>query len=76
MENKYVYKGQDITTDVIMKIEKITRLIAEQKDCDFEKAYRDFLGSKTYTALQNTESLMWAESEEFIVDEYYRERQN
>jgi hypothetical protein len=33
MENKYVYKGQDITTDVIMKIEKITRLIAERESC-------------------------------------------
>jgi hypothetical protein len=29
-----------------MKIEKITRLIAEQEDCDFEKAYRDFWTQK------------------------------
>jgi len=29
--------------------------------------------TKTYAALQNTTSVMWAESAEFIVDEYYRE---
>jgi hypothetical protein len=76
MENKYIYKGQDITIDVVMKIEKITRLIAEQESCDFDKAYCAFLESKTYASLQNTESLMWAESEEFIVDEYYKEHEN
>ena len=43
MKNKYVYRGQDITTDV------------------------------TYAALQKTESVMWAESAEFIADEYFRE---
>ena len=73
MKNKYVYRGQDITTDVIMKIEHVTHLIAEKKSCDFEQAYRDFVLSKTYAALQKTESVMWAESAEFIVDEYFRE---
>ena len=73
MKNKYVYRGQDITTDVIMKIEHVARLIAEKNSCDFERAYGGFIESKTYTALQNTESVMWAESAEFIVDEYIRE---
>jgi hypothetical protein len=73
MENKYVYNGQDITTDIVMKIEHVVNLIADRQSRDFDKTYRDFLGSETYAALQNTESLMWAESAEFIVDEYYRE---
>ena len=73
MENKYVYRGQDITTDVIMKIEHVAHLIAEKKSCAFEQAYRDFIVSKTYAALQKTESVMWAESAEFIVGEYFRE---
>ena len=29
----------------------------------------------TYAALQKTESLLWAESAEFIVGEYYREKE-
>ena len=73
MYNKYIYRGQDITTDVVMKIEHVVHLIAEKKSCDFEQTYRDFIMSKTYAALQKTESVMWAESAEFIVDEYFRE---
>jgi hypothetical protein len=73
MKNKYIYRGQDITTDVVMKIEQVAHLVAEKKSCDFENAYHDFIESKAYAALQNTESVMWAESAEFIVDEYFRE---
>ena len=73
MENKYIYRGQDITTDVVMKIEHVVYLIAEKKSCDFERAYHDFIESKAYAALQKTESVMWAESAEFIVDEYFGE---
>jgi hypothetical protein len=73
MEDNFVYKGQDITTDVIMKIENAVSLIAERRSADFDKAYLDFLHSNAYAALQNPESLMWAESAEFIADEYERE---
>ena len=73
MVNKYIYRGQDVTTDIVMKIEHVVHLIAEKNSCDFESAYHDFIDSKTYAALQKTESVMWAESAEFIVDEYYRE---
>lgn len=73
MVNKYVYRDEDITLDVIMKIEKIIRLIAKREHRSFDNCYADFAESRTYQALQNTETLMWAESAEFIVDEYYRE---
>ncbi|MDR2179003.1 MAG: hypothetical protein LBP21_01720 [Synergistaceae bacterium] len=74
MENKYIYNEQDITTDIIMKIENIVTLVAERQSGDFDKAYRDFLESKAYYALRNPESLMWAESAEFIADTYCEER--
>jgi hypothetical protein len=74
MENKYVYNEQDITMDIIMKIENVVNLIAARRAEDFEKAYCDFMESKAYTALRTPESLMWAESSEFIADEYYAER--
>ncbi|MDR2590521.1 MAG: hypothetical protein LBC71_06010 [Oscillospiraceae bacterium] len=76
MNNIYVYKGQDITIDVILKIEHVVRLIAEKKSRDFDDCYNDFICSKTYIALQNTNSVMWAESAQFIVDEYFREIDN
>jgi hypothetical protein len=74
MQTKYLYKGQDITTDILFKIEHIVSVIAEKEKILFEKAYLDFLNSNVYKILQRTSSLMWAENTEFIVDEYYREK--
>jgi len=76
MENRYVYKGQDITLDVIMKIEHITRIIAVIENCSFDDCYEALIKSKTYAALQNTNSTMWAESAEFVADEYFREKES
>jgi ssRNA-specific RNase YbeY (16S rRNA maturation enzyme) len=74
MENKYVYKDQDITIDVLMKIEDVVNKIAQKESKQFDEVYLNFLDSKTYRALQNTNSLLWQESAEFIIDDYYRER--
>ena len=73
MGSRYVYKGQDITLDIIMKIENITRIIAAKKRLDFDDCYKGFIDSRTYAALQNTNSAMWSESAEFIADEFFRE---
>ncbi|MDR2608042.1 MAG: hypothetical protein LBC57_06580 [Treponema sp.] len=73
MENRYVYKDQDISVDVLMKIEDVVTKIAARESKNFDTTYDDFLNSKTYRVLQNTNTLLWAESAEFIVDEYYRE---
>jgi len=75
MQAKYFYKEQDITTDIMFKIEHIVSIIAEKEKNSFEVAYQNFLNSNTYKILQKTSSLMWAESAEFIVDEYYREKE-
>jgi hypothetical protein len=74
MHTKYIYKEQDITTDILFKIEDIVSIIAEKENISFEKAYLNFLNSNVYKVLQRTSSLMWAESAGFIVDEYYREK--
>jgi hypothetical protein len=70
MDTKYSYKGQDITTDMMFKIEQIVHVLAERDNKDFDTAFAEFLASKTYRMLQNTKNLFWAESSEFIVDEY------
>jgi len=74
METKYTYKGQDITTDMMFKIEQIVSIVAERENKEFDVIFADFLASNTYAALQKTDNLLWAESSEFIADEYDREK--
>jgi len=73
METKYTYKGQDITTDMMFKIERIVHILSERENKDFDAVFAEFLDSKTYKILQQTDNLLWAESSEFIADEYDRE---
>lgn len=74
MLNLYQYKGEDITLDIIMKIEHVVRLIEEKTGRDFDECLYDFYKTKVYEALKQPNSLMWSESAEFIVDEYFREK--
>lgn len=74
MKNIYLYKGQDITLDILMKIEHVVRILSETTNKAFDDCLYDFYQSKVYEALRKTNSLMWSESAEFIVDEYYREK--
>ena len=74
MKTKYTYKEQDITIDLMFKIEHIVNIIAKRENKDFDTVFADFLASNTYSVLQQTDNLLWAESSEFIVDEYNREK--
>ena len=74
MNGKYIFKGEDITTDVLFKIEHISNILAERENIIFDKAYEAFISSNTYTTLKRTDNLYWAESAEFLADEYYREK--
>ena len=73
MIQKYLYNDEDITLDIIMKIEKVVRILCERTGKQFEEILAELYKSNTYKALQNTKSTMWAESSEFIVDELFRE---
>ncbi len=73
MEAKYFYKGQDITIDLMFKIEHVVNILSEREGKDFDTMLAEFLASKTYETLQKTDNLLWAESSEFIADEYGRE---
>ena len=72
MNKKYVYRGQDITLDVYEKIKATVELLAEKENLPFEDAYLKFATSPVYVALQNTETVLWYESPQYLVDEYYR----
>ena len=74
MKNKYIFKGQDITTDILFKIEQIASILAEKENLSFDDAYAAFVFSNTYNILKRVDNLYWAENVEFIVDEYYREQ--
>lgn len=69
----YIWNNQDITLDILMKIEHVVRILSEKlkKPCDEELSL--LYKSRTFQALKNTQSEMWAESAEFIEDEFERE---
>ncbi len=69
----YIYKNQDITIDILMKTENVVRIISEKLREPFDEVLKKFYNSKTFKSLKNTESEMWAESAEFIADEFERE---
>jgi hypothetical protein len=76
MTTKYTYNGEDITIDMMFKIEHIVNILAERENKDFDTVFAEFVASSTYHNLQQTNTLLWAESSEYIVDEYNREIKN
>jgi len=75
VSGEYLYKGRNLTALILTKTEHVVSLIATQESVPFERAYRGFVDSKTFQNLQNTQTLLWGESAEFIVDDYYLEVQ-
>ena len=69
----YSFNNQDITIDILMKMEEVTRILTELLKKPFDEVLGMFYASKTFKALKNTESCMWAESSQFIADEFLRE---
>jgi hypothetical protein len=76
MTTKYTYNGEDITIDMMFKIEHIVNILAERENKDFDTVFAEFVASGTYQNLQQTNNLLWAESSEYIADEYNREIKN
>lgn len=75
LTSKYVYKGMDLTLDIYEKLHHVVELIAAKKKITFDEAYLLFTKSHTYWCLTTPVTAMWGESDEFIVDEFYRENQ-
>jgi hypothetical protein len=75
IKGKYIFKDKDISFAVIGKIEQVVNLLAEKENIAFDMMYANFLESNTYQVLQETRSLLWYENAEFLVDEYYREKE-
>ena len=76
VRDEYFYKGQNLTALILMKIEQTVGIIAEKESRLFKECYRDFLLSRAYRNLTDTDTLLWGESAEFIVDDYQWEKNN
>ena len=72
----YSYNEKDHSFFIVFKIKQTLVLIAQKEKRPFDEVYTEFLESNVYRAIQDTRSLMWYENAEFIVDEYYREKNN
>lgn len=70
---QYMFHNQDITIDILLKIEQVVRILSETFKKPFDEMLKLFYKSKTFQSLKNTQSEMWAESAEFIADEFERE---
>ena len=75
MKAKYVFKGKNITTLVILKIDKVVSLLAFKLNLDYYTALDVFYKSRVYEAMIDTKNILWAESAEFVVDELMREKE-
>lgn len=74
MGSKYFYHEIDITLDVYEKICSVIEMMAEKENKSFDECYLLFSSSEVYELLQIEESLMWSESAEYLLDEYYRRK--
>lgn len=68
----FVYNNQDITIDILMKIEEVVRILSEKLKKSFDETLGVFYGSRTFKSLKNPQSEMWAESAQFIADDFLR----
>ena len=71
METIYTFNGKDITMNICVQIRAVVKIIQKELNLPFEEATGLFYNSQTYKTLQNTENALWAESPEYIADQYF-----
>lgn len=70
----YTFNGKDITMNVCIQIRGAIKVLQKYYDVTFEEAAVKFYHSETYKTLQETENGLWAESVEYIADQYFEEQ--
>ena len=71
----YTFKGRNITMNVCIQIRAVVKVIMNRKDVTFEEAMMMFYHSQTYKILKDTENGLWAESAEYIADQFFEEKE-
>jgi len=69
---RYIYHGQDVTLCVLVQIENVVRILAEREGCAFDEMLARFYDSRTFRNLTNPDSTLWAESADYIADDFAR----
>ena len=69
---EYFYKGQDVTICVLIQIENVVRILAERECISFDEMLGRFYKSRTYRNLINPDCTLWAESADYIADDFGR----
>lgn len=70
----YTFHEKDITMNVCIQIRAVINVIMDKNNIPFEDAMIQFYYSDTYKTLQNTENGLWAESPEYIADQFFEEK--
>lgn len=69
---EYIYKGQDVSICVLIQIENVVRILARREGCSFDEMLARFYRSRTYRNLTNPDCGLWAESADYIADDFVR----
>lgn len=69
---EYVYKGQDVTICVLIQVENVVRILSRRAGCSFDEMLGRFYASKTFKNLTNPDCALWAESADYIADDFAR----
>lgn len=76
MLHKDLYIGENLTLDLVMKVEIIITRISEEEGREFEEIFIKFLNSNTYRTLKNKDSKFRNKKSELIIDELFKEWRN
>jgi len=69
---EYYYKGQDVTMCILIQIENVVRILAKREGCSFDEMLGRFYNSRTFINLTNPDCTLWAESADYIADDFVR----
>lgn len=71
----YTFKGKNITMNMCIQIRAVVNVIMDRKNVTFEDAMMMFYHSQTYKIFKDTENGLWAESAEYIADQFFEEKE-
>lgn len=73
MLHKALYIGENLTLDLVMKVEIIVAKISKEEGSEFEEVFIKVLNSNTYRTLKNKNSVFRNKKSEFIIEELFKE---
>lgn len=72
-EKRYLFRGKDVTENVLEKIDEVYAVISRQLNVSLKDAEMLFNDSEIYKNVLESETGLWAQSAEYIADHYFEE---